>query len=611
MPVLPPNDPRFGAKPDEPFVSPFPSRDAQESPFFQKILRQVETLPNTPPEGLLAARQAEAWTRANRLLMFHRLTGPFAGGLRRDWLPDVLHLEEVQGVKVAGGLFANVQFPSSAKKDDLSRAALEAGLTIAQNILSAVPIVGNILSAAIGVARFIAGLFVRGSPEEIPLRVPWVEYSRDLDEDVVNHVLTEAMKGTDWTELYMPALDYTAGRGFSMERTRKGGPRRAFGVFTGGGEPDFRGGLGFMPGTERLTQIIQVATVSHQSHTRRDAVTDVGSFLPSVSQTLTGTWAMVTKVGNPDMYKVKAGELADAWEAYFGRFFADAFDQYNRFDLGTDGWSGKIFLSKALSPLVVIEPKNGDREFGVDISRLPGPFVRPGIFERRGDMTYLRPDQAYIGPALQALKRQQKAALARSLVCALVRPVQVRGRPAFAAFEDRSAPLSSGFATFGEELRAYCLEMRKKLLEHPARFELAAFGPTPAEARRLKRWAPDVEAVDPPYHDQLQPTLGSGSQFTSRPEPIDVERSPLESGAPKTRAPRGPEGGAVFSGPALRRDRPRPGAVVGGPRIPEDATDRPSVGRVVLPILAGLGAVGSVGLSVYLARRDGGRRESP
>jgi hypothetical protein len=60
-------------------------------------------------------------------------------------------------------------------------------------------------------------------------------------------------------------------------------------------------------------------------------------------------------------------------------------------------------------------------------------------------------------PAVRAVAQLQRRRLSRSLDCAYVRPLAVDGRPAYAAFVDNTA------------LRDRCIEMRKRLLKHPAR----------------------------------------------------------------------------------------------------------------------------------------------
>jgi hypothetical protein len=70
---------------------------------------------------------------------------------------------------------------------------------------------------------------------------------------------------------------------------------------------------------------------------------------------------------------------------------------------------------------------------------------------------YKRADEVMTTPAAQAVAQLQRRRLSRSLDCAYVRPLAVDGRPAYAAFVDNTS------------LRDHCIDMRKRLLKHPAR----------------------------------------------------------------------------------------------------------------------------------------------
>lgn len=550
MPVLAPTDPILGDT-GETYVSPFPSSDAYASAKFKSLL---EAATSGNPEAIASRWQVDAWDRAQRVLMRRRFTAELAGGIRSDWLPAVASVLEEGGLELVRGMFSAPQYTASTNADAYVDRALDVGLQLAQNVLSNVPILGLVFRAAVGVGRFMWKLANR-SKEEIELRVPWQEYSKPLDEDVVNTGLSALMEGIDWTPLYWPALDWKSPSGFRMEKTKRGGQTRAFGVWTPSGEPNATaGGLGFMPGTEQLTDVIQVAQVwAGTGGKRRDAVTDVGAFLPSVSQFGTSAWAMVNRQGNPDMFKVRAGELADAWRGYFDALFADAFGQYE--GLGVNDFEARTFLSKLLAPLVVAKGSNYTR-LGINVEELGGPYITPEIFDPgfvgfSSSVSYARPDDALILPALGVLKQRQKSMLARSLACALVRPVEVAGMPAFAAFEDSSAPLTGGHSTFGEELRAYCLEMREVLLTHPQRFRLAQ--PKPGSIT-FERWAPDVRAVDPVYAAKLEATFGSGIGFAA-PKVLGLGVD-LDNDAPPPGPELEPEGGPPWlpgAGGWLRR----------------------------------------------------------
>jgi hypothetical protein len=154
---------------------------------------------------------------------------------------------------------------------------------------------------------------------------------------------------------------------------------------------------------------------------------------------------------------------------------------------------------------------------------------------------YRRVDDAITTPAIQAVAQLQRRRLSRSLDCAYVRPVAVGDRPAYAAFADRS-------------LQAHCVEMRKRLLTHPARMQVEY---------------ETVLAVDPEYADALRsagvPTTAAqratakmklaGSKAATQPldtkdPPVGPPR-PLQGGLPFDPTPNDEKPGRRWLGPAV------------------------------------------------------------
>lgn len=546
--ILKPNDPRFGATTDV-YVSPFPDEGSLADPKFVASLRAIGNA-SSSGEGLLAQYQAQAWDETQRVLTRKAWTSPFAGGIRSDWLDRVAVVAKgtKHGSEVVQGLFAKPPFPISSSAEAMGNAAAQVGLVAAQAVLTSVSVVGPILKAAIGVGRFFWRL-ANQSEDERELEVPWQEFSRETDADAVNKVLATYALGTDWTQLFMPAVDWKAG-GWSLEKTDKGDNTRAFGVFSPSGDPRYAGGIGMMPGTQQIADVVQVAQVwQGTGGKRRDAVTNVGAFWPSVSQYATGAWQACSRSANPDMYKVRAGDLADAWTSFFDSLFEDAFDRYG--SLGVNDWTQKIFLSKALAPYVVAV-QGSFNQLGLNVGELDGPYVTPEIFSDdfvglSKQTHYERPDAFYIRPACREVKRRQKSALARTLVCALVRPRDIGNLPAFAAFNDSSEPLSPGYSTFGEELRDYCDEMRALLLKHPDRYKLAKV--KPGSVTFDNRYAPDVLDVDPQYAAELEKSFTSTGLDFKMKDPLGLAVEPLEPNAPTPGPDQAPGGGPPFPVP--------------------------------------------------------------
>ena len=132
---------------------------------------------------------------------------------------------------------------------------------------------------------------------------------------------------------------------------------------------------------------------------------------------------------------------------------------------------------------------------------------------------YQRPDQAIITPACDALGRAQLRSLETTLVCAYVRPVEVQGMPAYAAFTGK-----------GTALRDRCLAVRELLLKHEARFEVDLA---------------DVDAVDPAYAARLR-KAGVGKNASAMKLSGGKARPLVEHPSGKDEAPIPPADGLGF-----------------------------------------------------------------
>lgn len=143
---------------------------------------------------------------------------------------------------------------------------------------------------------------------------------------------------------------------------------------------------------------------------------------------------------------------------------------------------------------------------------------------------YQRVDEAIIFPTLDALKRQQRASLARTLVCAYVRIDEVDGRPAYAAFRGPE----------NKDLRDAAIAMRQLLLKHPD---------------RMKVDFATAQAVDPVYAEQLRaagvPTTRA-QQAALRGLAAGGAIRPLDPRAPSPPTPPPVQGGLPFAPPPKR-----------------------------------------------------------
>lgn len=540
--------PDIFASADTPFVSPFFSRDASGSPRFKALLGEASS-------GVVANQGAIAWQEAMMRATKSILQSPNTGGMPFDIVRKII---QTSGPNLSGqlvsGLFAPAfeqsVVPNIATKEPLLDAAIQMGLDIAVNAISAVPIVGNVIGAVVSIAKALVSLFKK-SPPEVALNVPWQEYSRNVDEDLINNLVVDIIApSVDWTNFFAPPMP--AGP-FTLEPAGPG--KRAAGVFVHGAacptqtgrDPCYTSGLGYMPGTQRMVEVVQVARTYQSGQPEfpssvRDAVTNVGDFYPATAQWGTVAWGMVeasAKNGTgADLYKIQASALIGKWADYWGAYFEDLIDaiiHYPHYD------NHKLFLAKVIAKFLTFETYQDDAnhddvefvdpEFITTSRNLQG-FVDENIFSTGNTLSpgrqFLRPDESLTTPALERVRARQFGSLTTSLSCAYVRPRQVAGKPAFAAFNDPGPATKGGYANYGEQLRAECDRARNLLLEHRARWD-------------VNYW--DVLDVDPPFAERLRV-----AQQKDRPELwLTALPSTLDPGDEKdVPPPESPKGGVPF-----------------------------------------------------------------
>ena len=536
------------------FVSPFPSNSEQKSAKWSALA--------SSSAGYLSQAQASAQAKAMQVIMAEKLTSALGGGVPAQWMPQLVYEAEEESIFGEGlvrGMFSVVSFPDSDDPAVLQKAALEMGFAGAVQFVSSFGgIYGQMLGAAVKAAKFFSSLMQQD--EEVQrLSIPWVEYSRDTDEGVVKRARV-LIRSADWTDIFAPAMDAKAG--FRLADTDEGDETRAWAPMSPGGSLRYSSGFGFMPGTEKMADLVQVARIYGRGplgSKRIDRVTNTGDYYPAFNQFATGLWDQVTRNGNPDMYKVRIGELREAWRYYFETFFGDGVEQLRSASSFT---VDQLLLSKCLTPFIVRTSRDNLITLGTDVSGFGNLNLKdlwnPGGEQRIEGCDLCRTDTlssvyvALIEPALVRAMKRQKIGLARSLACAYVRPRKVDGMEAFAAFRDTSPGLEDPSKTWGEELRDYCDEMRPLFLVHRDRYRV-----------RNK----DVKIIDPAFEEKLRASKGITPDLGVAGIPLDAE--PLDPEAAKEPKPVPPGGGAPFEGfeasPATFK--PRPGLLPTAARV--------------------------------------------
>jgi hypothetical protein len=671
MAFIPKGSPIFDQLPSQ-FESFFPS----EQSFADGKLSSVLARAGGKNVDLLTRVQAETITQGLQLVQQQKAV--LVGDFLTARMPQLVGFAADQwGQKVPQGLFASVPFPTSAIEDPLLNAMAGVGLNLALNAISAVPIVGKIIGLVVNIGMALAKLFSAQNldPELPPLLVPWTKYGRDKDEDLVNKglILTTAGR-VDWTHVWLPGLGGT----WSYERVADGNGKempggRVFAPLDGKQVGWSKGiGLGAIPNTLRVAGPVQTlvdrrlrdlahagdkAAASEWEREKRyilrgdsrekaeglgvyhelerpPSVIDTGAFYPAFAGIAGQLWQQVQQRGNPDMFKVEANVVRDAWQDYWGAFFEDGFALLDnlRAKKNSDDQAG--WLWAALTPYICVIQQNG-KSVTLGMANIdrphPGPLVTSKIFtkghgpgplelrtgslyaevrtpdgwdqlEEVGDMAVRDWSGRIISPArivagsfrgLEA--RSQPWPTGVELFSYYQRPDQAIITPACEALgraqlrslettlvcayvrpvESGGMPAYAAFTGKGTALRDRCLAVRALLLKHEARFDVDLA---------------DVDAVDPAYAALLR-KAGVGKNAASMRLSGAKTRPLVEDPSGSDEAPIPPADGLGFD--ELRPQR-------------RGRVDPPSRMLRALAIGAGVAATGAGVVAYMKHRRHGG-----
>ncbi len=218
---------------------------------------------------------------------------------------------------------------------------------VGMSALSAMGPVGAAAAAIVGFGIMLANAFksIKKKNAEDDLQKllnayaefpPMSEPGSDFDNHVINTRLLPTLQTGDWTPIFLPRFKGGEWKGIP----RLGGFALAPGDQTGAtnplGKPEQRfvptGGVGYWPGENRITSIIQVkidparspivANFKKSGFTannafKQGAVQDVGDFLVSSTKLAAIAWSWVTELDNsPHLYKVDARALHSSWATY-------------------------------------------------------------------------------------------------------------------------------------------------------------------------------------------------------------------------------------------------------------------------------------------------------
>ncbi len=628
--IINPNSEMFNRVPDI-FNSPFPGADVYADDAFKILLqRSSGAEKQSVGEALMSQAGAQAWNQATQMLWKTKAT--LAGDLLGDVWSKVASV--LPGSGEIAGLLAEVPFAVTADPVQLIGAMASVGIDLALNAVSAIPVAGWIIGIVVGIGKALAALFKAvakdgSSPPDQRARLPWGKYNRDIDQEWVRTFIKIDAAGVDWTPMFAPPTDAIPWQ--ILDGVDKEDPKNVLGQVLApfaNKTVAYNGMYGCLPGTFRVAGLLQYRPRPQRSDNdlrfyndgtiiqQNGDFTQTGDFFPALQQLAGTTWQQIA-AGGPDAYKVDCVKLESMWRDWFSALYTSAMEQgYGTYILpylarevlgewrlganasgilspaGTDWAPVPLVTPETFKTGALATPKSrtscmytdamvkGQRVTSGDMARRwtrdakTGEFIAPPrspwagreghlcVPWPPGDLLlskYRRADDAIITPAVQAVAQLQRRRLSRSLDCAYVRPVAVGDRPAYAAFADKS-------------LQAHCVEMRKRLLTHPARMQVEY---------------ETALAVDPEYADALRsagvPTTAA-QRATAKMKIAGSKAAtqPLDSKDPPIGPPRPLQGGLPFD--------PTPG---------DEKAGRSWLGPVVL---GGAALVTTIGVAVGVAR---------
>lgn len=385
------NEPIFGRAPVDGYNSPFPSEDSEMDSKFQALMAGSNGKVGV---GATAEQCAKAFTQALAFVNLAKATK--VGDLLNDWLPDVAWMKQGKTGTLPQGLFADVTFNLGDGTGEQMTAALvksmvDVGLTVAMTTLAAVPVYGQIAAAVLFVGKALFKLISSKLDDSAKrLRLPWVEYSRPIDEDIVDYAERQFFAKVDWTDLFAPS--------FKEEPwTWAVAPEKGF-VFmpTSGGQPAFGPGLGCMPGTMRVLEQVQqqydpgdagIGRVRKYKGTLAPVpwslpITNCGSFKPSLAQVGAATWQQLQAAGNPDMYKVQVSALRSKWKGFFGNLYASAADLMKSPKLPMSAIKEEVLATQCVEQYLAVRyPGTQSWRMGAPAGYRPNSFWHPDFFK--------------------------------------------------------------------------------------------------------------------------------------------------------------------------------------------------------------------------------------
>lgn len=356
------------------FESYFPSNDSLASDRFQSLITANKgKAPNRP--GPFIRWSARSFVDALQITEKARAIN--GGDMLGRQLSKIYELKSGVGGDWVYGLFSKVNFGDAQDFAGLAEKLIDYGFAKAMSALSISSPQAAILAGVVRAGLRLNDLFQSWWASQHPPNIlPWSEYSKDVNDDLVQLWLDEHAGGVDWTQLWMPPFEL-APWVFGWSEKREGmvfGPKSS-----GKGLAWDLNNYGCIPGTARVFGNSQARTpgpAAPDPKLRRmfrapKGVTpkvgylpwslDVqfcGDDLPALGQLGVALWQQVMAPG-PEMYRVHAQQLLDAWQQCSANLYETGFDSLRHVVQQLSAYAGytsvpltELFASQLMEPFI-------------------------------------------------------------------------------------------------------------------------------------------------------------------------------------------------------------------------------------------------------------------
>lgn len=316
MPKLSPNDPLVASLPDELGTD-------DEYPDIDEWVQSVGSLPifQTSIKDDIAYQSGVIFEKAGQIGLSQIVSRVGVSSLQAfTQIGQALGEDVVQEMDQAIAGAETAVAEALSEDNGVLDAGLNAGIGLAVNLSSTVPVVGWIVKLAwsIGMAiRNIVEVVRASKQQDSPPLYPATSFEPSFDRKQLNDYVLKRMRlQKDWTDMFLPpgggipAHEAWLGEFFESDIVKSAGGEMK-GVRVSATVPCGQC-LGYVPGTAFLHQNVEAFSID---------VKDTGNvYMPSARQHGLWIWKHISRANSPALYTINADQVAVRWGNYLRAF---------------------------------------------------------------------------------------------------------------------------------------------------------------------------------------------------------------------------------------------------------------------------------------------------